>query len=68
MILYTIMPEEVLYPADETVFTKQRLVNCGGCDLVVEATPDNEYKVVRILSSDPQHYLQYQPGQKVIIH
>lgn len=67
MILYTIMPEEVLYPTDETVFTKQRLVNYGGCDLVVEATPGNEYTVVRILSSDPQHYLQYQPGQKVII-
>lgn len=65
MILYTIMPEQVIYPIDETVYTKQKIVTCGGIDMVVEADDNSEYSVVRVLSSDPQHYLYYQPGQRV---
>jgi hypothetical protein len=65
MILYTIMPEQVIYPIDETVYTKQKIITYDGIDMVVEANANSEYSIVRVLSSDPQHYLYYQPGQRV---
>ncbi|WP_028399038.1 YlzJ-like family protein [Ectobacillus panaciterrae] len=68
MILYTIVPEQLIYPIDDRVYAKQKIVNCNGIDMVVEACGDSGYSIIRILSSDPQHYLQYQPGQRVWIH
>jgi hypothetical protein len=68
MILYTIMPEELIYPLDEAVYAKQKIVNYNGVEMVVESCGDSGHSVVRVLSSNPQHYLQYEPGQKLWIH
>ncbi|MFD3445523.1 YlzJ-like family protein [Microbacteriaceae bacterium 4G12] len=67
MILYTIVPEQLIYPVDDASFTKQRMVTYNGVEMMVEIGSHSECSVVRILSSDPQHFLQYQPGQKVWI-
>ncbi|MCP8969053.1 YlzJ-like family protein [Ectobacillus ponti] len=68
MILYTIVPEQMIYPMDEAVYTTQRVVNCNGADLVVAMGPNQQYEIIRVMSTDPQHYLQYEPGQQIWIH
>lgn len=65
MILYTIMPEQLVYPIDHTAFAKQKTIHVDGIDMVVEMGNENNYSVVRVLSTNPQHFLQYEPGQKI---
>ncbi|WP_019152730.1 YlzJ-like family protein [Robertmurraya massiliosenegalensis] len=64
MILYTMMPQELIFPSDENEFARQIQVLRDGIPLIVEETEDNKYRVVRNLSSDPNHYLdqRYTPG------
>jgi len=63
MILYTIMPYEHIYPED-TQASNLELISWNGIPLFAERE-ENRYKVVRILSTDPAHYLNQQitPGQ-----
>ncbi|MBO9128881.1 YlzJ-like family protein [Bacillus sp. 165] len=65
MILYTIMPEHLIFPTDETQFDKRRMVTYNGVSMMVEQGEYNQYVVVQVISSDPQHFLEYEPGQKV---
>lgn len=67
MIFYTLMPEELMYPTLEEDFKKQSVVEMNGVQLLVQTTATSQYEIVRILSSDPRHYLdtQYCPGQKI---
>ncbi|WP_020059082.1 YlzJ-like family protein [Bacillus sp. 123MFChir2] len=65
MILYTIMPEQLVYPMDQREFAKQKIIHVDGIDMVVEMGNENKYSVVRVLSTNPQHFLQYEPGQKI---
>jgi YlzJ-like protein len=67
MILYTIMPEQIVYPVDGVDYTKQRTVVVNNIEMVVENMAGNEYEVVRVLSTDPQHYLMYVPGQRLMM-
>jgi len=66
MILYTSMPYELIFPAEENS-AKQTTLEIENGLLVVEAVSSTEYKVVRLISSDPQQYLNknYQPGSIV---
>ncbi|HET7616246.1 MAG TPA: YlzJ-like family protein, partial [Bacillales bacterium] len=43
---------------------KQKYMEFGGRHLLIEPVSDESYKVVRLVSSDPQDYLdtRYQPG------
>ncbi|MGM0873726.1 MAG: YlzJ-like family protein [Bacillota bacterium] len=67
MIFYTLMPEELMFPTLEEDFKKQSVVEMNGVQLLVQTTATSQYEIVRILSSDPRHYLdaQYCPGQKI---
>ncbi|MCA1030130.1 YlzJ-like family protein [Bacillus timonensis] len=67
MILYTIMPQEAVFPTPESEFAKQKIINHNGVSLLVNELSTFEYQVVRILSSDPQHFLdsRYTPGQSL---
>lgn len=67
MILYTMMPQELIFPIDEDAFSKQKMVYHQGVPLLVEAVDQQNVQVVRILSSDPQHYLNAEicPGSKI---
>jgi hypothetical protein len=66
MILYTMMPQELIYPTAENEFGKQMMVQYNGIPLLVEQTEDNSYQVLRVMSSDPNHYLDERccPGAK----
>ncbi|WP_096199418.1 YlzJ-like family protein [Bacillus sp. FJAT-45350] len=64
MILYTTVPQELIYPEQEESFAKQQTIEIAGGLLVVEAVSESEYKVIRLISSDPMQYLNssYSPG------
>lgn len=57
MILYTMMPEELIFPVSDSDYQKQKMVSYNGVSMIVSETPEMEYKIIRLLSSDPQHYL-----------
>jgi hypothetical protein len=69
MILYTMMPEELVFPTNESEFGNQRYVELNGVSMLVNELSPQCCEIVRIVSTDPQHYLdaQYYPGQRVSV-
>ncbi|MDQ0198619.1 YlzJ-like family protein [Neobacillus ginsengisoli] len=67
MILYTMMPQELIFPNETVVATKQQTLTYQGIPLLVELTDQQNVQVIRVLSSDPQHYLddRVSPGTKI---
>jgi hypothetical protein len=67
MILYTTMPQEFIYPIEQQESNRQMLIQFDGIPLLVEQTTDNCYQVLRVMSSDPSHYLDNRcyPGAKI---
>ncbi|AGK53109.1 YlzJ-like family protein [Bacillus sp. 1NLA3E] len=67
MILYTMMPHELIFPVQEQDYEQTELVSYQGVPLLVEKTEDRGYRVIRVVSTDPQHYLndQFCPGTKI---
>jgi YlzJ-like protein len=67
MILYTMMPQELIYPQDEQQASNMKFVDINGVSLAVSQASDGEYTIERIMSTNPQHYLdgRYSPGQKI---
>jgi hypothetical protein len=67
MILYTMMPQELIFPIDSESFSKQQTITYQGVSLLVEQSDAQNVQVVRILSSDPQHFLDERicPGAKI---
>ncbi|MEN1934292.1 YlzJ-like family protein [Paenibacillus sp. 102] len=65
MILYTIMPEQLVYQTDYSQYERQKIVNVNGVEMVVSEENSQYYSIVRVLSTNPSHYLQYEPGQKI---
>lgn len=65
MILYTMMPEELVFPIDMSIYDKQKIVQMNGVPVVVSENAQKQYEVVRLLSTNPQDFLneQYCPGQ-----
>jgi len=69
MILYTMMPQEFIYPISENDYNKQKIVDINGVSLIVEETSLRNYQVIRVLSTNPNDFLNdlYTPGNKVNI-
>jgi len=67
MILYTMMPPELIFANETGQDSKQQIVNYQGISLLVEPSDQQMVQVIRILSSDPQHYLDGRvcPGAKI---
>ncbi|WP_226528334.1 YlzJ-like family protein [Metabacillus niabensis] len=61
------MPEELMFPSVGTDFEKQSIIELNGVQLLVQQTDNSQYEIIRLMSSDPQHYLDSQlcPGQKI---
>ncbi|MBP3038350.1 YlzJ-like family protein [Bacillaceae bacterium Marseille-Q3522] len=66
MILYTVMPKDLIFPADETAFQNQKIVEFDGVPVLVQLMGDH-YQIIRNLSSDPAHFLydKWAPGTKI---
>lgn len=69
MILYTILPHEAVFPTEQNVYEQQNIIDWNGVQLVVERTSLTECRVVQVLSTDPQDYLNEstQPGQMLTL-
>lgn len=67
MILYTTVPEELIFPQEDYVFAKQMVVNVKEGHLYVEQVSPKDYRVVRLISTDPMAYLNenYAPGKMI---
>ncbi|PMC38493.1 ribonuclease [Bacillus sp. UMB0899] len=67
MIYYTMMPEELMFPSVDRDYEKQSIVELNGVQLLVQQTENAQFEIIRVMSSDPQHYLDSQlcPGQKI---
>lgn len=67
MILYTTVPQELIFPQDESQFTKQINIDIKEGQLVIEAMENQQFRVVRLISSDPMAYLNenYTPGKMI---
>ena len=47
MILYTIMPEQLVYPVDYSQCESQKVVNINGVELMVSEEEHGCYSIVR---------------------
>lgn len=67
MILYTMMPYELIFPCESDSTQSQQTITYNGIPLLVELTDPQTFQVIRVLSSDPQHFLddRYTPGTKI---
>ncbi|MCL6574426.1 MAG: YlzJ-like family protein [Bacillus sp. (in: Bacteria)] len=67
MILYTMMPNELIFPYEAEDVSKQQIVNFQGIPILIELTDQQDFQVIRILSSDPQHFMDERicPGAKI---
>lgn len=61
-MLYTLIPEELIF--SNQLEQKREMIEITGGLLEVEATENREYRIVRLISSDPNLYLEekYAPG------
>ncbi|WP_041966679.1 YlzJ-like family protein [Mesobacillus selenatarsenatis] len=57
MILYTMMPHEQVFPPEEGA-VNQVMVSYNGIPIMAELTENHEYRVVRVMSTDPNHYME----------
>ncbi|MDP4164082.1 MAG: YlzJ-like family protein [Bacillota bacterium] len=67
MILYTMMPQELIFPVDPAEYSKQRVVQYKDIPLLIESVDEQHAMVIRVMSSDPQHFLDERccPGAKI---
>ena len=68
MILYTMMPQELVYPPEEQKqSTGQMMVNYKGVPVLDEQVDAMNYQIIRVMSTDPSHYLNSDcaPGTKI---
>lgn len=67
MILYTMMPQELIYPQTEIEDNHLKYVDVNGVSLAVSNSQNGEYTIERVMSTNPQHFLdgRYSPGQKI---
>jgi hypothetical protein len=66
MILYTTVPQELIFP-EENMFANQLVVDIKEGHLILEQVSNQEFKVVRLISTDPNAYLNenYTPGKMI---
>jgi hypothetical protein len=69
MILYTSMPHELVFPTEASEYEKQRVVNYEGIPLLVEMGEGHDCTVLRVMSSDPTHFMNEKciPGSKITL-
>ncbi|ARK30947.1 YlzJ-like family protein [Halalkalibacter krulwichiae] len=64
MILYTMMPQEYIFPEDDYNWKAQQVISCEDGHLVVEQVNSSQYRIIRLISGNPMSYLneKYSPG------
>lgn len=63
MLVHSIIPTEYLMEEDTSSPASASLsIVYSGCAMEVQQQPSGWLTVTRVISSDPEHYLRYQPG------
>lgn len=57
MILYTMVPHEQVFPPSGEGAVNQMMVSYNGIPIMAEYTENHEYRIVRVMSTDPSHYM-----------
>lgn len=58
MILHTILPQELIFGAEMTERKEEYLLSVNGVPVLCEPVNNFEMRVTKILSTNPNHYLQ----------
>ncbi|MDH5161252.1 YlzJ-like family protein [Heyndrickxia oleronia] len=66
MILYTTVPQELIFQTDASEYSKYKTIVYNNVPMLVEQLEHN-YRIVRILSSNPVDFLnrELNPGQMI---
>lgn len=67
MILYTIYPLEMVLEEESEEQTQEVEIKAGSVSLMCQSLPGGEMKISRVISTNPQDYLnpQWQPGKTI---
>ncbi|WP_210363876.1 YlzJ-like family protein [Bacillus sp. REN3] len=67
MILYTMMPQDLIFPVNEEETAKEVMLSYKGIPIIAEWEGSHDYRVIRVLSSDLKDYMEpsCQPGSKI---
>ena len=57
MILYTTMPQDLIFQTEAMEYGKHTVIDYEGIPLLVEMDDNHDYRVVRVMSSNPDDYL-----------
>ncbi|WP_138414731.1 YlzJ-like family protein [Aquibacillus sediminis] len=65
MILYTPLSEQDIFPTEQTSYDSCQTIQVNGRMVQAERLDDGSYRVVQLLSTDPQDYLNsaFTPGE-----
>ena len=65
MILYTPLSEHDIFPTDQSIFDNRKVVNTNDQTMLVDSLGDGSYRIVQLLSTNPQDYLSQSltPGE-----
>ncbi|MFY0542726.1 YlzJ-like family protein [Brevibacillus sp. H7] len=69
MIIYSIVPMELIFQNHEQMEKQEiRELSFGEMTMLIEPTGAYEGKIIRLISPNPQDYLnpRYAPGQKIM--
>lgn len=71
MVMYTPIPLEFIFDEEEhgSHKKKRRTLDVSGVTLEVEQSSDSEFEIVKLISSNPAHYLdsRFQPGNRIAL-
>jgi hypothetical protein len=71
MLLYTLVPMEAIFDEEEEhgSSNKKQTLSVAGVMLEVQQASDSEFEVVKLISSNPAHYLdsRFQPGKIITL-
>ncbi|GGM21844.1 hypothetical protein GCM10011351_04640 [Paraliobacillus quinghaiensis] len=67
MILYTPLCEHDVFPTDQSLFDSRKVVNTSDQTLLVDSIGNGSYRIVQLLSTNPQDYLSQSltPGEVI---
>ncbi len=68
MILYTIYPLEMVFEDENEEQPRDVEIKAGLVSLMCQSMPGGEMKITRIISTNPQDYLnpEWQPGKTLV--
>jgi len=69
MILYTTMPEELIFQENNDAYIKQMTIEVNGLTLVVERISSDQCRIVQLLSTNPNDFLNnaFAPGSVLML-